>query len=73
MVNDTATSDKVAAAVTKTLQDAEFKCAELRFGEVRVVLSKGRRLESASSEPVRPAEYPDVPTSLKDDQDSWLK
>jgi hypothetical protein len=73
MENEEATPEVVAAAVKDALQNKALSAGVLEFGDVRILMSKGRRLENESPEMELPAEYPDVPTHLPDDYDSWLQ
>lgn len=66
-------SQRVQESTKKALQDEAMEQIVLRFDEARILLSRPRRV--TGDVPIRedPPEYPDVPTKLKDDTDSWLK
>jgi hypothetical protein len=72
MAENAGLSKEVAEAVKLTLQNTALKTAELQFGDVSVLISRGHRLQIPTNMAPVP-EYPDVPTHLKDDKDSWLK
>ena len=72
MAENAGLSKEVAKAVKLTLQNTALKTAELQFGDVSVLISRGHRLQ-IPIDAIQPPEYPEVPTHLKDDKDSWLK
>jgi hypothetical protein len=72
-MEDSTTSKKVADAVQQAIQNEALQEAVLKFGETRILFSKGRPLGEQLPQMDDPPEYPDVPTQLKDKKDSWLK
>lgn len=67
------TAQRVASSIEEALHNEAIREAVFEFGEVRMLVTKGRRL-SAEELPIEsPPDYPDVPSSLNDDADSWLK
>ena len=72
-MEDPTTEKKVADEVQKVMESESMKQVTLEFGKARILFSKGRQLGDALPPLVEPIEYPDVPTNLKDDKDSWLK
>lgn len=66
-------SERVATAVRDVLQNEALREAVLEFGSTRILLTKGRRLGEAEAALENPIEYPDVPSRLTDDRDSWLR
>lgn len=73
MEDSTGTSSRVEAQVRKALGSEALSEAVFEFGDARILFSRGRRLADESHEAETPADYPDVPTALRDDADSWLK
>ena len=67
------TSQRVAAAVQGALHNEAIREAVFEFGEVRILVTKGRRLWGEKAPLESPPEYPEVTSHLKDDADSWLK
>lgn len=66
-------SARVATAVRDVLQNEALREAVLEFGSTKILLTKGRRLGEPEAALENPTEYPDVPSRLKDDNDSWLR
>ena len=71
-MDEPTTSKQVEESVKKAIEDGALQQAEFEFGKARILFSKQHRLEDLPALD-DPAEYPDVPTKLKDDADSWLK
>ena len=67
------TSQRVATAVEGALHNQAIREAVFEFGEVRILVTKGRRLWGEQGPMDSPPEYPEVASRLKDDADSWLK
>ena len=67
------TSERVASAVGDVLRNEALREAVLEFGETRILFTKGRRLAEELPALENPPEYPDVPTALEDNADSWLR
>ena len=66
-------SKQVETAIREALHNEALREAVLEFGETRVLLTKGRRLAGAPPDMETPPEYPDVPSRLADEADSWLR
>lgn len=66
-------SQKLASSMRDLVESAEIRKVELEVGGMRILLSRGRTLDAALPAMGEPPEYPDVPTNLTDDKDSWLK
>lgn len=70
-------SDKNASDVAGSLANAlgndALRQGVLQFGDTQILFSKSRRLAETVEPLTEPTDYPDVPSSLKDDNDSWLK
>lgn len=72
MASKEETTDEVAAAVKSALQNEALAAGVLQFGDVRILISKTRRLQNESAEVTMPADYPNVSTQVRDDYDTWL-
>jgi hypothetical protein len=66
-------SERVASAATDALKNEALQQAVLVFGSMRILLTKGQRLDVAdATDGDTVPEYPTVDTNLLDDSDSWL-
>jgi len=71
--SDDPTSEEVASAVKQILDSQPVEQALLKFGDTTIVLSKGGQFNIPMPPMDEPPEYPDVPTKLKNQADSWLE